>query len=144
MVNGTEQPRRSATETTPYDPTRLQNLAEELVQAARSAGFPEASSFALRIAFEEAVANAYKHGHSGDASQPLTIEWRVDARRVRLSVEDQGPGFTPDAVPDPREDTRLELPSGRGLLMIRSFMSDVQYNEMGNRVEMVYEKPSDS
>jgi serine/threonine-protein kinase RsbW len=59
-----------------------------------------------------------------------------------LAVEDQGPGFDPGSVPDPTLEENLERGSGRGLLLIRAYMASVRYNASGNRLEMIYERPS--
>ena len=59
-------------------------------------------------------------------------------------VEDQGPGFDPGSLPDPTTRENIEKPSGRGLLLIRAYMSSVVFNEVGNRVTMVYLHPERS
>jgi serine/threonine-protein kinase RsbW len=58
-----------------------------------------------------------------------------------MAVEDQGPGFNPDAVPDPTLEENLERGSGRGLLLIKAYMASASYNAKGNRLEMVYRRP---
>ena len=59
-----------------------------------------------------------------------------------MEIEDRGPGFDPGTVKDPTLDENLELPTGRGLLLIRAYMTSVEYNAKGNRVRMVYTKPA--
>ncbi len=120
----------------------LRDLVDTVVAAADDAGYPEASAFALRLVIEEAVVNAFKHGNAGDYDAGVDVQWAVTPERVRLSVEDRGTGFDPDAVPDPTADERLEVPSGRGLLLMRAYMTEVRHNDRGNRVEMVYKKPA--
>ena len=53
---------------------------------------------------------------------------------VRIVIEDEGPGFDPTDVPDPTDDDNLDKPSGRGLMLMRAFMTVIEYNEKGNRV----------
>ena len=55
---------------------------------------------------------------------------------VWIEVVDQGPGFDPDMVPDPTCDENLEKPCGRGILLMRSYMSQVEFNSQGNCVTM--------
>jgi serine/threonine-protein kinase RsbW len=55
---------------------------------------------------------------------------------VQIVIEDMGPGFDPDELPDPRDEERLEIPGGRGVMLIRELMTEVEYNELGNRVTM--------
>ena len=98
------------------------------------AGFPEKEIFAMHLALEEAIVNANKHGHQGDWTLPLAVHYCVSADGVVAQVEDQGPGFAPAEVADPLAPENLERASGRGLLLMRSYMSDVCHNERGNCV----------
>lgn len=105
-------------------------------------GYPRASLFAVRLALEEAVSNALHHGHRElPPGTPVRLEYAVTSRSVALTVEDRGPGFDPDAIPDPTLDQNLESPTGRGLMLMRAYMTRVRFNEAGNRVEMVYHRP---
>ncbi|MEM9066293.1 MAG: ATP-binding protein [Planctomycetota bacterium] len=116
-----------------------------ILSAAERKGFPSASLFAVRLAVEEAISNAFRHGHKGlDPSLSVKVEFRVSDQAAEISVEDQGPGFEPQEVPDPTLDENLELPSGRGLMLIRSYMSDVRHSNGGRRLEMRYDKPSNA
>src|SRR5262245_50556995 len=63
----------------------------------------EASSFAIRLAIEEAVANGFHHGNRNDPAKSVTVSFRVDRDSVVIDVRDQGDGFDPAAVPDPTE-----------------------------------------
>lgn len=119
----------------------LRDVQDEVITAAARAGYPDASAFALRLVMEEAVVNAFTHGNAGDTSAGVDLSWDVGTERVTITVEDRGEGFDPGAVPDPTTNDRLELPAGRGLLLMRAYMSDVTHNERGNRVTMVYEHP---
>ncbi|MCL4211472.1 MAG: ATP-binding protein [Phycisphaerales bacterium] len=53
---------------------------------------------------------------------------------------DEGSGFVPDAVPDPTLDENIVIPSGRGLMLMRAYMSEVCYNDRGNRVYLRYNR----
>ena len=66
----------------------------------------------------------------------MFVEYRLSDNLLFVQVEDQGNGFNPNDVPDPTLDENLELPSGRGLMLMRTFMSMVEYNDKGNRVTM--------
>ena len=105
-------------------------------------GYSESSRFAVRLAIEEALSNAFKHGHKGlPDTTPVRFSYAAGPAQLRLVVQDQGPGFDPQAVPDPTLDENLEMPSGRGLMLIRAYMTSVEFNESGNRLTMTYTKP---
>jgi serine/threonine-protein kinase RsbW len=62
------------------------------------------------------------------------VACQISAEKVRIIIEDEGSGFRPQDVPDPTEDENLEKPCGRGIMLMRAFLSVVEYNERGNRV----------
>jgi serine/threonine-protein kinase RsbW len=121
----------------------IERAQDRLLEALGRAGYDESARFAVRLAVEEALSNAFNHGHRDlPASVPVKLEWTVRPGEVRLLVEDQGPGFKPELVPDPTLDENLEIPTGRGLLLMRAYMFSVEYAGRGNSVRMVYRAPS--
>lgn len=126
----------------PNDPEAIGRVRDRLADLLVRHGFPEASAFAIRLAFEEAISNAFRHGH-GHLPREERVEVRlsVDPSRVQIEVEDRGPGFDPTSIPDPTLLENLEKPSGRGLMLMRAYMTSVEHNERGNRVRMVYVMP---
>ena len=102
--------------------------------AMSAAGFSQREQFAVELSLDEAIANALKHGNRGDRRKHVLIQWQVSRDRVLVAVEDQGPGFDPDGVADPCDSEGLLRPSGRGVFLMRHYLSWVRYNERGNRV----------
>jgi serine/threonine-protein kinase RsbW len=142
MSNGSAN-RTTASLALTNDPDAYRDMESSLLEAVEQAGYPEAAVFAVRIALEEAVVNGFKHGCKGRADAIVKVDWAVDPKRIEITIQDEGTGFEPGDVPDPRLPEFLERPSGRGLLLMRSYMTDVQYNDAGNAVTMVYEKSAD-
>lgn len=106
-------------------------------------GYPDASRFAVRLALEEGLVNAFMHGHRGlPPEETVRVQYRVGPDEVMIAITDRGPGFKPEHVPDPTHDEHVELPSGRGLMLIKAFMSDVHHENNGNRLVMTYRRPS--
>jgi serine/threonine-protein kinase RsbW len=115
---------------------QLPDLFADVIRAMERVGYGVADNFAVRLALEEAVVNAVKHGHGHDPRKQVRIWWAVSASAVKLFVEDQGPGFDPAGVPDPFLAESLERPCGRGLLLINTYMTWVRFNRRGNCVAM--------
>ena len=67
----------------------------------------------------------------------IHVHVAITPRDARFVIRDEGPGFKPGDVPDPTDPENLERESGRGLLLMRSFMDEVSYNEQGNEVTLV-------
>ncbi|MEO1533990.1 MAG: ATP-binding protein [Planctomycetota bacterium] len=126
----------------PNDRSAITRLGEQFVREAGEAGYSEASCFAVRLALEEAVVNAFRHGHKDVADDvPVELVYDIHADRIEISIEDAGPGFDPAKVPDPTAPENITKTSGRGLLLIRSYMTEVRHTSAGNRIEMRYDKP---
>lgn len=124
-------------------PDSIDQAQQVVAAAAEQRGYAKASVFAIKLSLHEALVNAFKHGHKDlPADTPVTLTYRVGEVEVDLRITDQGPGFDPDAVPDPTLEENLERGSGRGLLLIRAYMSKVEFNRKGNEMRMVYRKPA--
>lgn len=124
------------------DRAAIEQVEKSILGAAERHGYAKASRFAIKLAVEEALANAFRHGHGKLAPDvPVTLEYTVGPGEVRIEVQDKGPGFDPAKIPDPTLDENLENPTGRGIMLIRAYMSSVAFNDKGNRVQMVYRKP---
>lgn len=99
-------------------------------------GFDRKEQFAVRLAMDEAMANAIRHGNCNDPGKRVTVEFSVDDRQCWIRVSDEGGGFDPQRVPDPTRDENLERPCGRGVMLMRTYMTQVDYNPQGNGVTM--------
>ena len=122
----------------------------------------ETSLTRLGIAFHEAMMNAIHHGNlelKSDLREDderkyhaLAAQRRAEPpysdRRVEVNVllnrneaiykiRDEGPGFDPSQLPDPTDPANMERVSGRGLLLVRTFMDEVRHNDRGNEITMV-------
>jgi serine/threonine-protein kinase RsbW len=98
---------------------------------------------AVELALREALANAIRHGCRGDVTQLVRCSLSCDeSDDVLLVVRDPGVGFDPDAVPDPCDAANALNPGGRGILLMRALMDDVQFGDGGREVRMRLRKPS--
>jgi serine/threonine-protein kinase RsbW len=117
----------------------IERAENALMAALTRLAYPEAARFAVRLALEEALVNAFRHGHKDlPVETPVRFEYAVAADSLTLDIEDQGPGFDPSKVKDPTLEENLEIPTGRGLLLMRAYMASVEYFGRGNRVRMVF------
>lgn len=112
---------------------RVQNIIEEALFAS---AYSEHDVFAIKLALEEALVNAIKHGNQMDPDKRVVVVYRVTPERFDIRITDEGPGFNPEDVPDPTAIENIERPCGRGLLLMRGFMTIVEYHGNGNTVSM--------
>ena len=126
----------TAAVTIPSDLGEARLLQDRLDEALHATGYSEHDIFAIKLAVEEALVNAIKHGNQLDPDKKVAVSYRITCERFDITITDEGPGFNPEEVPDPTDPGNIERPCGRGLLLIRGFMTDVQYLGKGNVVSM--------
>jgi serine/threonine-protein kinase RsbW len=118
----------------------IERLQAEVAAALQSGGFGEAASFAIRLALEEALVNGFRHGNKGDPSKSVTVRCVIDSRGAEIEVTDEGEGFDPGSVPDPTAEENIEIPSGRGIMLMRAYMTEVEFLPPGNRLRIAYRR----
>ena len=110
-------------------------MAEELLDGVHAKGYSQECCFAIRLALEEALINAIKHGNRLNRAKNITVSAEVDDEVVAVTVADEGEGFDSDHLPDPTADENIEKPCGRGIM--RAYMDDVIYSKCGSKVRIV-------
>lgn len=90
------------------------------------------------IAVTEAVNNAILHGAPNGSDKEVRFEVSLNEKEIRFSVSDDGPGFDYTGLPDPTAPENLEKEFGRGVFLMRSLADEVEYNESGNKVDIVF------
>ena len=118
------------------DSTESRRVQDEIEQHLRANQYSERDIFSIKLALEEALVNAIKHGNQLDKQKKVQIHYKVTSGRFDVRITDEGGGFDPCDVPDPTAVENLERPSGRGLMLMRHYMSEVCYNDNGTTVVM--------
>jgi serine/threonine-protein kinase RsbW len=121
-----------------------QRIQERIIKRLEELEFPARGIFGVRLALEEALVNAIKHGNGSDPQKWVRVSWQITDEKVRIVIEDEGTGFDPHDVPDPTEDENLEKPCGRGIMLMKAFLDGVEYNERGNRVVLEKHRNDDA
>ena len=118
-------------------------VCKEILSKLEEYNFDKDDIFAVHLTLEEAFLNAVKHGNKNDPTKKVKIDYSVTSEKVEITITDEGEGFEPESVDDPRFGKGLYEPGGRGLLLMNSYMDIVKYSEHGNSVYMVRykEKP---
>lgn len=118
-------------------PSGLREPCERLLSVLEEKGYTQDDMFAVHLALDEAFLNAVKHGNKMDPAKKVVLEYLVDKEKVEIRMVDEGRGFDPRSIPDPRMGENLYRPEGRGLLLMNAYMDVVEYNESGNGLRMV-------
>ena len=109
-------------------PSRLEEMTavHALVdEALREYRLSEDLAHWIELTISESMINAIQHGNKADPAKKATLKISSTGESIEIIVEDQGGGFKLDKVADPTDSANLLKPSGRGILIIRSFMDEV-------------------
>ena len=116
----------------------------------------------MGIALEEALLNSMHHGNLEVPSllredddtkfydmikarrnqvpycdRRVMVHAELSRDEAKFIIRDEGPGFDVSKIPDPTDPNNVECVSGRGMLLMRTFMDQVEYNEVGNVVTLI-------
>ena len=93
----------------------------------------------ILIALTEAVNNAIQHGNDKDPSKHITVTFQNKEDQLTFTVEDEGPGFNFESLPDPTDPDNLEKPHGRGVFLMRNLADEVVFHNNGSIVELNFQ-----
>jgi serine/threonine-protein kinase RsbW len=120
----------------PSDNGAAQKLLEKVLAQLEKCCWQDRDVFGVRLAMEEALINAIKHGNRLDQKKHVHVVCKLSPARIWIEIRDEGGGFDESSVPDPTAPEYVERDSGRGIMLMRNFMSRVEYNDAGNSVVM--------
>ena len=129
-------------------PARRQSIPDALVPMmgfARECGCDADAEPDLEIALREALANAVLHGSGSNDTKTVRIRcYGVPDAALVIAVRDEGNGFDPAEVPDPRAEDRRFLHHGRGLFLMRELLDHLVYRKGGREVVLYKKFPNPS
>lgn len=109
-----------------------------LIDLFAEAGLGGDEEYWILTALREAIANAIRHGHYGRPEESVRVDYRIEADQLAITVVDQGEGFDPTLIPDPRDAENLLKPCGRGIFYMRRFMDSVTFRRGPDGGTMVF------
>ena len=92
----------------------------------------------ILIAITEAVNNAIYHGNRLDEAKNVIVRYSASKDRFTFVIEDDGPGFDYENIPDPTSPENLEKPNGRGVFLMRHLADEVEFSNNGSTVELTF------
>jgi serine/threonine-protein kinase RsbW len=112
------------------------DVLQAMLGQLEACGWPDRDVFGVHLSVEEALVNAIRHGNQLHPEKVVRFECRLSPESLWVQISDQGEGFDPADVPDPTDPEQLEAPSGRGIMLMRNFMSRVDFSNGGTTVTM--------
>ena len=92
----------------------------------------------IMVALSEAMTNAIQHGNQNNPAKKITFSYTASPKEIRFSIEDEGPGFDYDHIPDPTAPENLEKLNGRGVFLMRHLAEKVEFEKNGSVVKLEF------
>lgn len=93
----------------------------------------------IMLILTEAVTNAIIHGNNNDPDKKVKIRALLSEDQLTFTIEDEGPGFNPDQIPNPLDNENLLKTGGRGIYLIKYYADYVHFSDKGNKVTIVFD-----
>ena len=123
--------------TIPADLESTETVLEGVDHMLEGKGWDEQDALKVRLALDEALTNAVRHGCDNDPSKHIQCLVSFDDEgEIVIVVRDPGTGFDPEAVPNPLQPANLGKLGGRGVFLINQLMDAVEYSDQGRQVSM--------
>ncbi|TWU21296.1 ATP-binding protein [Bythopirellula polymerisocia] len=133
IMTSTSQPRKFD-RVLPSTLTAYHEFVQEVLTALQGYGWSAEILFGVHMALEESISNAVRHGNKHDPSKSVHVECELSNKRFYARITDEGSGYDPTEVPDCCNEENLEVPGGRGLALIRAYMTSVEHCDNGKCV----------
>ena len=119
------------------DLKQAKQAEDALVCEVQRHGFSEEATFAIKLALEEGLTNAVRHGNHLDPNKQVHATYDINSEQAVITITDQGDGFDPAKVPDPTLNENIEKPAGRGIMLMFAYMDEVEYSQQGTCLRLV-------
>jgi len=121
-------------------PSSLESILEfltDIIEEIKKLNIAEAELFKIKLALNEGLVNAAKHGNKLNVKLPVYVDIDATDQRVIFKIRDEGTGFNQSKLADPTKKENLDKSAGRGIFLIRSLMDRVEFSDCGRQLKMV-------
>lgn len=92
----------------------------------------------ILIAITEAVNNAIHHGNKSNPDKKVNVSYTSTPEKLLFTIQDEGPGFDYENLPDPTDPQNIEKPHGRGVFLMRNLSDEIEFSDGGSTVVMKF------
>ncbi len=121
------------------DPNLMPEVEEFLLLAIDELNLSEEQLNYLTLSVAEAASNCMVHGNKSDINKKVDIKITISEDTVQVSLKDEGEGFKLNEVPDPTIPENILKDHGRGIHIMKTFLSDLKYNFTNTGTEAILE-----
>ncbi len=92
----------------------------------------------ILIAITEAVNNAIHHGNKSNPDKSVSVHYNSEGDKLFFTIQDEGPGFDYDNLPDPTDPQNIEKPHGRGVFLMKNLSDKIDFFDGGSTVKIEF------
>lgn len=93
----------------------------------------------ILIALTEAVNNAIYHGNKSNPNKLVKLTYLMVDGILTFEIEDEGPGFDYNYLPDPSHPQNIEKPNGRGVFLMKNLAHNLEFFNDGAKVRLSFD-----
>ncbi len=122
------------------NPNSMTEIEEFVIKATENLHLDDTQMNQLTSSVAEASSNCIVHGNKSDESKIIEVEIVIDDKNIMVKLKDEGSGFEVDKVPDPTLPENILKDSGRGIHIMKSFLTELKYNftETGTETILIF------
>ena len=122
--------------TIPSEIRYVREISSKILNKLKTRKVGESALFDIKLCAEEIIRNAIEHGSRRNKQARIKIDYRIEADKFIIEVEDEGSGFDYKKLPDPTHEDNIMKGSGRGIYLVRHLMDKTEFNDKGNKVKL--------
>ena len=120
----------------PSNPENVRSLEKIVEEIAQDYNLSPKIRCNLLVSLTEAVNNAIIHGNQADEHKKVKINIQQQNTILSVIVEDEGEGFDHKEVPDPTNETHIQMCGGRGVYLMKELSDELHFSRNGSCVEI--------
>jgi serine/threonine-protein kinase RsbW len=118
------------------DKRELEKVEKFLFQIFEKEELPKECFNKVYLCISEAVINSIEHGNKNDKDKQVDIQINCIKGNICIEVHDEGEGFDFNLVEDPTQKSNIKKETGRGIHIMKSLCSKVEFRNQGKSVEI--------
>jgi serine/threonine-protein kinase RsbW len=121
----------------PSDLKIIQETTRDIIKKIKSQEIGKDNLFDIRLALDEALVNAIKHGNKENPDKKVFLKVTIGPHIIEIQIKDEGSGFECDKIVSPLDEKNLKKPCGRGIFLMKKLMDKVEFFDGGSGIKMV-------
>lgn len=112
----------------------IEEICATILKKMDRKGYSDKEIFQTHQSIHEILANAIRHGNKFNSDKKVFVLYKILLSSFTISVIDEGKGFNYFKLPTQLLPENIEKEHGKGLIVVREYMDEMEFNQKGNRI----------